>query len=149
MSSSESDSSQGEGVSAEEEDNAEAGKSGIKTSRDEQEASEGEDQQEHPHTQDTLTGVSELFGEHEDTNPESDSRRKSGQHDKSSARTASRRTAPRKTPVDHCLQRRSHQLMRYSGMELDKMCSCLTHALMLGIATKLPTMSWAGQHKIP
>ena len=35
--------------------------------------SKGEDKQEHPHTQDTPTGVSQLFGEHEDTNPESDS----------------------------------------------------------------------------
>ena len=49
------------------------GKSEIETSTDEQEVSEGEDQQERPHTQDTLTGVSQLFGEHEDTGPESDS----------------------------------------------------------------------------
>ena len=76
MSSSETDSSQGEGVGAEEEDNTEAGKSEIETSSDEQEVSEGEDQQEWPHTQDTLTGVSQLFSEHEDTNPESDSREK-------------------------------------------------------------------------
>ena len=73
MSSSESDSFQGEGVSAEEEDNAKAGKSRIETSGDEQEASDGEDQQEHFHTQDTLTGVSQLFGKHKDTDPESDS----------------------------------------------------------------------------
>ena len=73
VSSSESDSSQGKRVGAEEEDNAEVGKSEIKTSSDEQEVSEGEDQQEHPHTQDTLTGVSQLFGKHEDTDPESDS----------------------------------------------------------------------------
>ena len=73
VSSSQSDSSQGEGISTEEEDNAEASKSGIKTSSDEQEASNGEDQQEHLHTQDTLTGPSQLFGEHEDTDPESDS----------------------------------------------------------------------------
>ena len=74
--SSESDSSQGEGVGAEEEDNVEAGKSGIETSSDEQEVSKGEDQQECPHTQDTLTGVSQLFGEHEDTDPESNSGQK-------------------------------------------------------------------------
>ena len=73
VSSSESDSSQGEGVGAEQEDNAEEGKSGIETSSGEQEASDGEDQQECPHTQDTLTGVSQLFSEHEDTDPESDS----------------------------------------------------------------------------
>ena len=73
---SESDSSQGKGVSAEEEGNAKAGKSEIKTSSNEQEASKGEDQQECPHTQDTLTSVSQLFSKHEDTDPESDSRKK-------------------------------------------------------------------------
>ena len=73
MLSSESDSSQGEGVGTEEEDNAKEGKGGIKTSSDEQEASDGEDQQDCTHTQDTLTGVSELFGEHKDTDAESDS----------------------------------------------------------------------------
>ena len=72
-SSSESDSSQGEGSRAEEEDNAEVGKSKVKTSSDEQEASEGEDKQEHPYTQDTTTSVSQLFSEHENTDPESDS----------------------------------------------------------------------------
>ena len=49
------------------------GKSKIDTSSDEQEASEGEDKQECPHTQDTPTGVSQLFSKHEDTDPESDS----------------------------------------------------------------------------
>ena len=34
--------------------------------------------------------------------------RKSRQHSESSARVAPRRTAPRKTPVDHHLQRKSH-----------------------------------------
>ena len=73
MLSSESDSSQGEGYSTGEEDNTEAGKSGIETSSDKQEASNGEDQQGHPHTQDTLTSVSLLFIKHEDTDPKSDS----------------------------------------------------------------------------
>ena len=72
VSSSESDSSQDEGDGAEEEDNAKEDKGGIKTSSDKQEASNGEDWQEHPHTKDTLTGVSQLFGKHEDTDPESD-----------------------------------------------------------------------------
>ena len=70
--SSESDSSQGEGVCTEEEDNAEAGKSEIETLSDKQEVSNGE-AQECPHTQDTLTGVSQLFREYEDTDPESNS----------------------------------------------------------------------------
>ena len=70
--SSESKSSQDEGDGAEEEDNAKEDKGRIETSSDGQEASDGEDQQECPHTQDTLTGVSQLFGEHEDTDQESD-----------------------------------------------------------------------------
>ena len=49
------------------------GKSEIETSSNEQEASKGEDKQECPHTQDTLTSVSLLFGKHKDTNHESDS----------------------------------------------------------------------------
>ena len=106
MSSSESDSSQGEGVGTEEEDNAKAGKSEIETSGNEQEVSEGEDQQEHPHTQDTLTGVSQLFGEHKDTDPESNSGEKA--HSESTARTAPQRTVPRKTSADHHPQRKSH-----------------------------------------
>ena len=57
VSSSESDTSQGNRVGTEEEDNAEVGKSEIETSSDEQEVSDGEEQQECPHTQDTLTGV--------------------------------------------------------------------------------------------
>ena len=72
VSSSESNSSQDEGDGTEDEDNTEEGKGGIETSSDEQEVSNGEDWHEHPHTQDILTGVSQLFGEHEDTNPESD-----------------------------------------------------------------------------
>ena len=39
-------------------------------------ASDGEEGQEHPHTQDTLTGISQVFGGHEDTDPESDLREK-------------------------------------------------------------------------
>ena len=49
------------------------GKSEIETSINEQEVSESEDKQEHPHTQDTSIGVSQLFSEHEDTDPESNS----------------------------------------------------------------------------
>ena len=74
--SSESDSSQDEGDGAEEEGNAKEDKGRIETSSDGQEASDGEDWQEHPHTQDTLTGVSQLFRKHEDTNPKSDPREK-------------------------------------------------------------------------
>ena len=76
VSSSESESSQDEGDGTEEEDNTEEDKSRIETSSDGQEASNGENWQECPHTQDTLMGVSQLFGQHEDTDQESDTREK-------------------------------------------------------------------------
>ena len=110
MSSSESDSSQGEGVGAEEEDNAKAGKSGIKTSSDEQEASNGEDQQEHLHTQDTLTRVSHLFGKHKDTDPKSDFGEKvqtaqQKQHKDSPRKDSSRSlSSEEELPTDKALQ---------------------------------------------
>ena len=71
VSSSESESSQDEGDGAEEDDNAEE-KGRIETSSDGQVASDGEGWQECPHTQDTLTGISQVFGEHDDTDPELD-----------------------------------------------------------------------------
>ena len=75
--------------------------------------------------------------------------RKSSQHGKSGVRTVLRRTAPRKTPADHHLLRKSHQQARHSMMGLGKKRGCLTHALMLGIMTKLPMVSQAGRCKTP
>ena len=96
----------------------------------------------------TLVLVSSLASTRTPT-PSPTLERKSRQHGESSTRAAPRRTAPRKTPVDHCLQRESRQPMRCSEMELGKKRGCLTHTLMLGIVTKLPTMSQAGRHEIP
>ena len=61
-----------EGDSAEEDDNADEDKGGIETSSDGQVASNGEEWQECPHTQDTLTDISQVFSEHKDTDPQSD-----------------------------------------------------------------------------
>ena len=72
MLSSESESSQDEGDGAEEDDNAKEDKGRIKTSSEGQVASDGKEWQECPHTQDTLTGVSQVFSEHQDTDPELD-----------------------------------------------------------------------------
>ena len=72
VSSSESKSSHNEGDGTEEEDNAEEDKHGIETSGDGQVASDGEEHQEHPHTQDTLASISQVFSEYEDTDPESE-----------------------------------------------------------------------------
>ena len=71
-----SKSSHGEGDGAGEDDNADEDKGRIETSSDGQVASDSEEGQEHPHTPDTLTGISQVFGEHEDTDPESDPREK-------------------------------------------------------------------------
>ena len=57
-----------------EDETAEAGKGGVKTLSDGQVASDGKEGQEHPQTQDTLTGISQVIGRHEDTDPESDLR---------------------------------------------------------------------------
>ena len=56
----------------EEDENAMADKGEAKTSSDSQAASDGEEGQEHPQTQDTLTGISQVFSTHEDTDPETD-----------------------------------------------------------------------------
>ena len=72
VSSSESELSHDEEDITGEDENAEADKGGVKTSSDGQVASDGKEGQEHPHTQDTLTGISQVFGRHENTDSESD-----------------------------------------------------------------------------
>ena len=76
--------------------------------------------------------------------PSQTQERKSRQHSKSDARTALRRTAPRKTPVNHHLPRKSSQPTRHSVTGPGKKRGCWTHTLMLGVATKLPTVLQAG-----
>ena len=76
QSSSESELSHEEEGAAGEDENAEADKGGIETSSDSQVASDGEEGQKCPQTQDTLTGISQVFGTHEETDPESDPREK-------------------------------------------------------------------------
>ena len=71
MSGSESKLSHDEGDIIGEDDNAKEDKGGVKTSSDGQVASDGKEGQECPHTQDTLTGISQVFSRHEDTDPES------------------------------------------------------------------------------
>ena len=76
VSSSESKLSHDEGDGTGEDDNAEEDKGGIETSSDGQVASDGKEGQECPHTQGTLTSVSQVFGGHEDTDPELNLREK-------------------------------------------------------------------------
>ena len=79
----------------------------MEASINEQKASKSEDKQEHPHTQDTLTSVSQLFGEHEGTDPKTDSEEKVQTTWKRQHKDSPRRTAPRRTPVNCCPQRKS------------------------------------------
>ena len=72
VSSSESESFHKEGDSMAEDGNTGEDKGGIETSSDWQVASDGKEGQEQPHTQDTLTSISQAFSGHEDTYSESD-----------------------------------------------------------------------------
>ena len=76
MTSSKSELSHNEEDVAGEDENAKADKGGAETSSDGQVASDGEEGQECPQTQDTLTGISQVFSTHEDTDLESDPREK-------------------------------------------------------------------------
>ena len=148
-SSSESASSQGKRSGSEEEDNAEADKGKTEALSDEQEVSKSEDKQECTHTQDTLTGVSQLFGEHEDTDPKSDSEEKvqttwKRQHKdnpkedspkKGSSESSSSQEEP---PTNEVLCNKARQ----KAWQLD---TCFNAWHM----TKLSTRLWAGQCKIP
>ena len=76
MLSSESELSNDEGDGAAEDDNTKEDKGGIETSSDGQVASDSKEGQERSHTQDTLTGISQVFGGHKDTDSELDPREK-------------------------------------------------------------------------
>ena len=75
-SSSESKLSHDEEDAPNEVENAEANKGEAETLSDGQAASNGEEGQQCPQTQDTLTGISQVFGMHEDTDSESDPKEK-------------------------------------------------------------------------
>ena len=61
---------------ANKDENAEAHKHGAETASDGHMASDGKEELEHPPTQDTLAGISQVFGTHKDTDPKSHSREK-------------------------------------------------------------------------
>ena len=144
VSSSKSESSHNEGDGVAEDGNTGEDKGGIETSSDGQVASDGKEGQECTHTQDILASISQVFGGHEDTDPESDPGEKIQSvrwkwHPKSP-----KEDSPWRNPVNHCPLRRSHQLMRHSTTGPGKKHACLTHALRLGVTTKLPKASQAG-----
>ena len=75
-SSSKSEHSHDEEDATSEDENTKADKGGVETSSYGQVASGGEEGQACPQTQDTLTGISQVFGTHKDIDPESDPRKK-------------------------------------------------------------------------
>ena len=138
VSSSESKSSHDEGDSAVKDGNAKEDKGGIKTSSDRQVALDGEEGQEHPHTQDTLTSISQVFGGHKDTDPELDPREKiqsiwqkwcpkSPKEDSPMKESSELSSSEEEPPTDKALR---------DGA--GKKNGCWTCILRLGIATKLP-----------
>ena len=148
VSSSESDLSHDEEDAAGEDENAEADKGGVETSSNGQVASDGEEGQECPQTQDTLTSISQVFGTHDDTYPESNPGEKIQSVWQKRCPKSPKEYSPPRNPVNHLL-RKSHPQMRHSTMRPGKELSSWTHVLMLGVAKRLLKVSWAGPPETP
>ena len=129
-------------------ENAKADKGGVETPSNGQVASDGEEGQVHPQTQDTLTSISQVFGTHEDTNPESDPGEKIQSVWQNWHPTSPKEDSTPRNPANHLL-RRSHPQMRHSVMRPGKELSSWTHISMLGIAKRLLKVSWAGPPETP
>ena len=140
-SSSESKLSHDEEDTAGEDENAKADKGGVETSSDGQVASDGEEGQVHPQTQDTLTSISQVFGTHEDTNPESDPGEKIQSIWQKQCPTSPKEDSPSRDPANH--------LLRHSTMRPGKGLGSWTHILMLGIAKRLLKVPRAGPPETP
>ena len=146
--SSESKSSHDEGDGTGEDDNAEEDKGRIETSSDGQVVSDGKEGRSTfiPQTPSPALARSlvDMRTQTQSQTPE----RKSSPSGKSSTQKALLRTDLRRSSVKHRLLRRSHQWMRHSAMRPGKKHGCWTHVLMLGIMTRLPKASQAGQQEI-
>ena len=147
-SSSESEFSHNEEDATGEDENAEADKGGAEASSDGQVASDGEEGQVCPQTQDTLTSVSQVFGTHEDTDPESNPGEKIQSIWQKWHPTSPKEDSPPRNPANHLL-RRSHPQMRHSAMRPGKELSSWTHVSMLGITKRLLKALWAGPPETP
>ena len=144
---SESELSHDEGDSTGEDDDVKE-KGGIETSSNGQVALDGKEGQEHPHTQDTLTSISQVFGTHEDTDPESDPREKIQSICQKWHLKSPKEDSPPRNPVNHLL-RKSHQWTRHSTMRLGKKLVCWTHISMLGVTTRLLKALLVGPPETP
>ena len=148
MSSSESELSRNEEDDAGEDENAEADKDGVKTSSNGQVASDGEEGQEHPQTQDTLTGISQVFGRHEDTDPESNPREKIQPVRQKWHPKSPKEDSPLKASSKSSCEEEPQQT-RHSMMRPGKKLGCWTQVSMLGIAKRLLKALWAGPPETP
>ena len=133
---------------ASEDEDAEADKGGLETASDGQVASDGKEGQECPQTQDTLTGISQVFGTHKDTNPESGPGKKIQSVQQKRCPKSPKEDSPQRKPVNHLL-RKSRQQMRHSMMRPGKELSHWTHVLMLGVTRRLLKVLWDGPPETP
>ena len=147
-SSSESELSHDEEDAPCEDENAEADKGEAETSSDGQVVSNGEEGQEHPQTQDTLTGISQVFGMHENTNSESNPREKIQSIRWKWHQPSPKEDTPPRNQVSHLLRKR-HQQTRHSTMRPGKELGSWTQILMLGATKRLLKVSWAGSPEAP
>ena len=118
-SSSESELSHDEEDAPCEDENAEADKGEAETSSDSQVASDGKERQGCPQTQDTLSGISQVFSTHEDTNPESNPRekiqsiwqkwRQPSPKEDSPAKESSESSSEEELPMDEALRNEARQ----------------------------------------
>ena len=103
-------------------------------------ASDGE---EHPYTQDTLTGISQVFGTHEDTDPESEPKEK--------IQSIQQKWHPKSLKEDSPLKESSKLSSEEVPPTDEALCNearqkawLLDTCLMPGVAKRLLKMSWAG-----
>ena len=147
-SSSESKLSHNKEDAAGEDENAKLDKGGAEISSDDQVASDSKEGQVHPQTQDTLTKISQVFGTHEDTDPESDPWEKIQSIRQKWHQTSLKEDSPPRNPVNHLLKKSCPET-RHCTMRPGKELSSWTYVLMLGIAKRLLKASQAGPPEAP
>ena len=131
-----------------EDENAKADKGRVETSSDDQVALDGEEGQEHPHTQDTLTGISQVLSRHEDTDPESDP----GEKIQSVQQKWSPKSPKEDSPLKDSSKSSSEEELPMNEALCDvarKKLGCWTHVLMPGITKRLLKVSRAGPPETP
>ena len=131
-----------------EDEDVEAGKGEAEVLSDGQVASDGEEGQGHAQIENTLTGVSNIFGMHKETDAESDTGEKIQSIQWKRRQPSLRRTRPPRTRASH-LPRKSSQLTKHSMTRPSKGLDSWTQILMLGSIRRLLKASWAGPRGTP